>query len=222
MVKAYANGTKSQVATSLWEKSIETPQLPKDEGPPQTVDALVRNSAQTFTTQTILSYPSSGIQYVDYTMQQLDVFAYRVACHYQNRLPVRLSSKEKPKVIAVLGPSDLEYLVTMLALIKLGHTILFLSTRISQEAVESLMRTTGAETLLIDVRHQDTADGVKTLLPSIHVFEIASRTVFEFPIETHADTRLDRSLDHSIETSNIVYIIHSSGESTDLFDPVLI
>lgn len=214
MVKAYANGTKSPVTLNVWEKTVEKPLVPRDDGPPQTVDALVRNRAQAFTHQTIVSYPSSGIGYVDYTMQQLDVFAYRVACHYQDRLPVRSSSSEKPKVIAMLGPSNLEYLVTMLALIKLGHTILFLSTRISQEAVESLMRTTHAETLLIDGRHEDTASGVKGLLCSINVFEIAPRATFEFPIETHADTRLDGSLDHGIETSNIVYIIHSSGTFT--------
>lgn len=211
MVKAYSAGAKSQMAPVVWEKAIEEPQVPREDGPPQTVDALVRHRAQTFAHQTVVSYPSSGIEYVDYTMQQLDVFAYRVACHYQDRLPVRSSSDEKPKVIAVLGPSNLEYLVTMLALIKLGHTILFLSTRISQEAVESLMRTTQAETLLIDARHEDTANGVKGLLPSINVFEIASRAIFEFPVKAHADTRLDGSLDHSIETSNIVYIIHSSG-----------
>jgi acyl-CoA synthetase (AMP-forming)/AMP-acid ligase II len=144
-------------------------------------------------------------------MQQLDVFAYRVARHYQAFIPTRSSSAEKPTTVAVLGPSNLDYIVTMLALTKLGHTVLFLSTRISQAAIDSLVTTTGATYLLADSRFAQSAADAQTNIPTLHIGEIAGFSTYNFPIEVHADTRLDYQLDHAVETSNNIYIIHSSG-----------
>jgi acyl-CoA synthetase (AMP-forming)/AMP-acid ligase II len=184
-----------------------------DDAPIQTVDALIRHRARTNPHATIVAYPSSGVDFVDYSMRQLDVFAYRVARHYQTFIPSRTSSKVKPTTVALLGPSNLEYAVTMLALTKLGHTVLFLSTRISQLAIESLIQTTGATYLLADPRFLQTSADVQINMPSVHVEEIAKQSVFDFPIEVHADTRLDYQLDHTLEALNTVYIIHSSGKS---------
>lgn len=122
-----------------------------------------------------------------------------------------MNSDVKPTTVALLGPSNLEYAITMLALTKLGHTVLFLSTRISQMAIESLIETTGATYLLADGRFLQAAAEVQVEKPSIYVKEIAKQSVFDFPIEVHADTRLDYQLDHDVESSNNVYIIHSSG-----------
>ena len=180
------------------------------EGTIQTVDGLLRHRARAFPDAVIVSYPSTGIEYVDYTAKQLDTFAYRVGSHYQNTLPSRKSSSEKPMVVGLLGPSNFDYLVTMLALIKLGHTILFLSTRIPAEAVESLMKTTGAQFLLADSRHLETAQQA-VASSGRPVLEIASKSVFDVPVDAHGDTALDADLDPSVETGNNVYIIHSSG-----------
>lgn len=182
-----------------------------DDAPIQTVDALIRHRARTYPHATIVAYPSSAVDFVDYSMQQLDVFAYRVARHYQTFIPTRSSSDVKPTTVALLGPSNFEYAVTMLALTKLGHTVLFLSTRISQLAIESLIETTGTTYLLADARFLQTAADVHANMPSVYVEEIARSSIFDFPIEVHADTRLDYQLDHNVEASNNVYIIHSSG-----------
>jgi acyl-CoA synthetase (AMP-forming)/AMP-acid ligase II len=144
-------------------------------------------------------------------MQQLDVFAYRVARHYQSFIPTRSSSAEKPTTVAVLGPSNLDYIVTMLALTKLGHTVLFLSTRISQAAIDSLVTTTGATYLLADSRFARSAIDAQTNISTLRIGEIAGPSTYNFPIEVHADTRLDYQLDHTVEASNHIYIIHSSG-----------
>ena len=183
-----------------------------DDAPIQTVDALIRHRARTYPHATIVGYPSSGVDFVDYSMQQLDVFAYRVARHYQSFIPTRTSSDIKPTTVAVLGPSNFDYAVTMLALTKLGHTVLFLSTRISQLAIESLIETTGATYLLADAKFLQTAADVQADMPSVYVEEIAKASVFDFPIEVHADTRLDYQLDHTVEANNNIYIIHSSGK----------
>ncbi|USP79408.1 hypothetical protein yc1106_06682 [Curvularia clavata] len=191
---------------------------PQDESTIQTVDALIRHRARQQPNITIVSYPKTGVNFVDYSMQQLDVFAFRVARHYQALIPTRKSSAEKPTTVALLGPSNFDYLVTMLALTKLGHTVLFLSTRISQAAVNSLIETTGAKYLLADSRHARTASEAQNHLPGLNIGEIARSDVYEFPIEVYADTRLDYQLDHSIESMNNIYIIHSS--STGLPKPI--
>ncbi|OHW95844.1 putative male sterility protein [Colletotrichum incanum] len=207
-------------ANPLADSSVATVQdLDNDDSTIKTVDELVRRRARAHPDQVIVSYPSSGITYVDYTMRQLDVFAYRVAKLYEQRITSRLSSDEKPTTVAVLGPSNFDYLITMLALTKLGHTTLFLSTRISQEAVESLIKVTGAQYLLADKRYLETAEAAKQALPHLDVLEIAGQSAFDFPIEVHADTRLDYGRDLSVETNNLIYIIHSSG-STGLPKPI--
>jgi acyl-CoA synthetase (AMP-forming)/AMP-acid ligase II len=179
----------------------------------QTVDALIRHRARTNPHATIVAYPSSGVTFVDYSMQQLDVFAYRTARHYQSWIPTRLSSATKPTTVALLGPSNFDYAVTMLALTKLGHTILFLSTRLSRLAIESLIEATGATFLLADSRYSQLALQAKETIPHLHVADIAGASVYDFPIEIHADTRMDYQLDAAIETFNNVYIIHSSGKT---------
>ncbi|EUC46480.1 hypothetical protein COCMIDRAFT_92740 [Bipolaris oryzae ATCC 44560] len=198
---------------------IHKPDLQPDESTIQTVDALVRHRARQSPNITIVSYPKSGTNFVDYSMQQLDVFAFRVARHYQALIPTRKSSSEKPTTVALLGPSNFEYLITMLALAKLGHTVLFLSTRISQAAVDSLLATTGARYLLADSRYASTASEAQKNLPELYISQIVTSDIFEFPIEVHADTRLDYQLDHSIEASKNIFIIHSSG-STGLPKPI--
>ncbi|KAI6784135.1 NRPS-like enzyme [Emericellopsis cladophorae] len=184
-----------------------------------TIDSLIRRRARLHPYDHAVSYPYYGIDFVDYNMQQLDVFAWRVAKHYEARLPARHSSEEKPTVVGLLGPSNLEYLITMLALTKLGHTVLLLSTRISQAAIESLLTTTGASALVAEARHQDMANLVRQSMPGVQICEIAARSVFEFPIDVIGDTRLDAHLDPQVEVNNIAWIIHSSG-STGLPKPI--
>jgi acyl-CoA synthetase (AMP-forming)/AMP-acid ligase II len=189
--------------------------ISKPESVPRTIDALLRLRAISYPQEHIVSYPKSGIDFVDYNLQQLDVFAWRAANHYEQLIPARKSSKEKPHVVALLGVSNFEYLITLLALIKLGHTVLLLSTRITVPAIESLINATSATTIIVDRKHLSTAKEIQNLLPSLQLFDMISRPVFEFPIEAHGDTQLDSHLDPEIEAQNIALIIHSSGKMTE-------
>ncbi|PTB61870.1 acetyl-CoA synthetase-like protein [Trichoderma citrinoviride] len=179
----------------------------------RTVDELVRQRAINYPQDHIVSYPKSGIGFVDYNLQQLDVFAWRAANRYAQSIPTRKSSKEKPRVVALLGLSNFEYLITLLALTKLGHTVLLLSTRITVEAVESLVNATSAATIIADMRHLKTAKKVQQLVPSLQLLDIVDRGVFDYPIEAHGDTQLSSHFDPEVETHNIAFIIHSSGST---------
>jgi acyl-coenzyme A synthetase/AMP-(fatty) acid ligase len=135
-------------------------------------------------------------------------------------MPQRLSSSDPEIVVGLLGPSNFEYFISILALAKLGHTVLFLSTRISIAAYISLLETTGAGHLLVDSSFQETAVEVKQRFPSIQVHEITDAEIYNFPIDDeNIDTQLCQHLQAELESKKISLIIHSSG-STGLPKPI--
>lgn len=187
---------------------------------PQTVDELIRQLAQQSSgNEPIISYPSSGIDYVNYTPAQLDTFAFRVAQKYKSTIPQRTNSSEPESVIGLLGPSNFDYFVTLIALTKLGHTVLFLSTRISNPAYVSLLQATGAKHLLIEESFRDTVIAVKNSFPSLQIHEIAGTDTYDFPITDVVNTALCEHLQPDLESGKIAWIIHSSG-STGLPKPI--
>ncbi len=179
----------------------------------RTVDELMRHRAAFYPHEHAISYPHEGVKFVDYSFQQLDVFAWRVAQRYSTRIPAREDSSDKPKVIALLGPSNLEYLISLLALAKLGHTALLLSTRIPQVAIESLIQATGAEAVIADRRHLAVAENTQANAGRLQVWELAARSAFEFPIDLQGDTCMTPHLHPEEEQNYYSFIIHSSGKT---------
>jgi acyl-CoA synthetase (AMP-forming)/AMP-acid ligase II len=189
---------------------------------PLTVDELMRRLSEEAPNLKIVSYPSSGINYVDYTARQLDTFAFRVARQYAITMPPRSSSSQVATVVGLLGPSNFDYLMTILALTKLGHTVLFLSTRISAVAYESLLKKTQAKHLLIDESFRNLAETLSPNLPHLRIAGIAKRAVYEgegVVRTTEIDTCLTHQLDPQAEKNQLAWIIHSSG-STGLPKPI--
>ncbi|KAI9726711.1 MAG: putative NRPS-like protein biosynthetic cluster [Cirrosporium novae-zelandiae] len=200
---------------------VPIPKVTQPNPQPLTVEELIQDRLN-LDIQPVISYPSSGIEYVDCPINQLDTFAFRVAKKYAQYIPPRCSSSEKPVVIALLGPSTLDYLVTMLALAKLGHTVLYLSTRISKEAHENLLQLTGSSNIFIHPSFRKLATSLQKDLPELEVYEIAEQNSYHYDIgQILSDTRLTKGLDPEQETGNVAYIIHSSG-STGLPKPVFL
>lgn len=187
---------------------------------PQTIDSLIRHRANLLGDTPLVYYPHTGIDYVGYSMRQLDIFAFRVAQKLAPRLPPRTSSSEKPIVVSLLGPSDLNYLATLWALSKLGHSVLLLSTRISLEAYASLLESTKSKYIVIAKDFQDTADDLKKRIPDLQIDYIATDGWYNFPIgDKQINTNLTPNLDPAQEATYISWIIHSSG-STGLPKPI--
>ncbi|KAK0106352.1 hypothetical protein ONS96_003987 [Cadophora gregata f. sp. sojae] len=187
---------------------------------PRTIDELIRNRSENAAEEFILSYPSKGTEYVDYTYRQLDVFASRVAHLYGSLIPQRKCSSDPEVVVGLLGPSNLEYLISILALTKLGHTVLFLSTRLSTLAYSSLLQATLSTHILIHKSFRQVAEQVQHDQPTLQIHEISDRKSFEFPgSDTAENTRFDQKFDLEVESAKISWVIHSSG-STGLPKPI--
>lgn len=209
-----------EATASLGESSLNTSPSIRDPGwEPVTIDELVRHRAALGTDQPKISYPMTGIEYMDYSLHRLDTFAFRAAKMIAGLVPPRNHSSEKPAVVALLGPSDLNYLVALLALAKLGHSVLLLSTRISIEAYASLMETTQSRYLFSHESFNDTAEDLRARLPGLRVGMIPHQDSYDYPISETVDTNLVPHLDREMEAKNIAFIIHSSG-STSLPKPI--
>ncbi|KAE8144399.1 hypothetical protein BDV25DRAFT_134707 [Aspergillus avenaceus] len=186
---------------------------------PLTVDELVRSRASQGANQPVIYYPRSGIDFVEYPLRQLNIYAFRVAGAIAARVPPRDSSKETPNVVALLGTSDLSYLVMLLAVAKLGHTGLLLSTRMSVDAYVSLLEKTNSRHIFIHSAFRAVAEEVKRRLPDLLIDEIPEKNSFHYPISDDVDTNMVPWLDPVVESKYIAWIIHSSG-STGLPKPI--
>ncbi|KAL5334813.1 hypothetical protein BJX70DRAFT_391121 [Aspergillus crustosus] len=90
----------------------------------------------------LVGYPQSsrGISdYVFYTAKDLDRFTNGVVKTLQDSGLERFSDPIENQVVAILGPSKLDYIVSLFALSTLGYAVLLLSTRLSTEAYIDLL-----------------------------------------------------------------------------------
>lgn len=121
-------------------------------------------------------------------------------------------SSDPVQVVGLLGPSDLDYLITLLAVTRLGHTVLFLSTRISEDAVVSLIQATKATKLLFNESYGTLAAGVQERTG-------ASTRLIHSPKRDHSSTSAEKQklpqhhLDGATENKYVCWIIHSSGST---------
>ena len=183
---------------------------------PSTINELISLRAQqNGNGQPIVAYPHEHTEYVDYSPKQLDQLVEKAAVHYSRTIPQRVNSDNPVQVVGILGNSDLDYLVAFLAVSRLGHSALLLSTRITDEAYESLLSSTKATALLYQDIFASNADTISEKLPSVK-----TGTIFAASSSPGTTSSLKPALlDPNRETNNICFIIHSSG-STGLPKPI--
>lgn len=177
---------------------------------PYTIAQLIFQRAKQYTNKPILGYPSSGTEYVEYSFRQLEDFSRAAAASYATTLPRRTSSSEKARVVALLGLSNLDYVITTLALSRLGFTVLFLSTRIAVSACESLLQATDCDHIVADASFARTAASLKMRRESLAVLEMIPQSTYGRFSEKLMDTS---NLDPEEESQQFAWIIHSSGST---------
>ncbi|KAJ5407938.1 hypothetical protein N7509_001821 [Penicillium cosmopolitanum] len=177
-----------------------------------TIDDLVRARAAGETAhEPIVAYPSSGTDYVYYTPHQVNILVESAAVYYSKTIPQRLSSNDPVQVVGLLGPSDFEYLITLQAVSRLGHTVLLLSTRIAEDAYVSLAEATKATFLITYPSFQSMGENIckrtsATQVPVVLPADLNSPDI--------SSAVLPASHRHGpTENKNITWVIHSSGST---------
>ncbi|KAK7204879.1 hypothetical protein BZA70DRAFT_280239 [Myxozyma melibiosi] len=187
-----------------------------------TVDDLVRSRAKHYPDVPILAYPSSDsslLDYSHYTTADLSRFADEAAYAYlragiQNIAPISTST---PPVVAMLAPSDMDYIVTMVGLVRLGYTVLMLSNRLPANAIDSLLTATKAELVVHASAFVPVLKEVAALRPDgLKTIDIISRKDWDPAVPSPSS---DWPLRGPADALKNCFIIHSSG-STGLPKPI--
>ncbi|KAL4804262.1 hypothetical protein BDV18DRAFT_166093 [Aspergillus unguis] len=193
-------GSKASPATSVTDV---------EESPIYTIDDLLRARAEgDKADEPIVAYPTKGTNYRYYTPRELHNLVEAAAAKYSQVVPQRRRTDDPVQVVSLLGPSDFEYLITLLAISRLGHTVLLLSTRISEDAYASLIENTKASFLIAYPAFQNVAENVAqrtgTVFQPVLTREDYIKTKAQLP---------EAQLDGLVENKNITWIIHSSGST---------
>jgi len=191
---------------------------------PRTIDELVKIQAAALGDQPVLGYPFTGTDYVDYSLKQLHALASVAAEVYvKGGLKPRESSDEEPLIVALMGVSNIDYVITLLAVSRLGHAVLLLSPRLATTAYHHLLTTTDSSHLIFQPGLATTAAEIRQELPNIVQISIAHPLLHEIPSRPpiNGESNPVPCLDLDRERGNTAWIFHSSG-STGLPKPVRI
>lgn len=188
-------------------------------------DDLLRLRAADKTQVPLLCFPRSergSVDYDEFTGRDIDRFVDQAAKYYMRcKLHPTKSSHETPPVIALLGPTDLAYIITFFALARLGYTSLCLSPRLASNACEKLIRETGAILIIPGKTAQITSLVAQTQeLVQIKTMNLISREDFDKPASKESHFQRE-NVDREAEKQCILCILHSSG-STGLPKPIYI
>lgn len=119
-----------------------------------TIDDILIDRCQSIPNESLVGYPTSSHtaeEYTYYSAKDLDRFANGAIQVLKSQgvdRPRRQLLSGKSEVIALLGATSLDYIVTVFALTRLGYAVLFLSTRLSTEAYINLLKQTECRTIL--------------------------------------------------------------------------
>lgn len=122
-------------------------------------------------------------------------------------------------MIALLGPTDLAYIITFFALARLGFTSLCLSPRLAPNACETLIRETGAIAIILR-RSTLMASIVPQKHGSVQIQTLYLVAREEFDKSPSIEPQFQReNIDRKAEKEWALEILHSSG-STGLPKPI--
>ncbi|KAK9473258.1 uncharacterized protein V1510DRAFT_364071 [Dipodascopsis tothii] len=186
-----------------------------------TVDDLIRARARSMPDTVLICYPekeTSLLDFVSYSARDLDTFADEAARSYLE-MDIKTLIKDDlvaTPTLAILAPSDMSYIASLLGLVRLGYSLLLLSNRLSAFAVEALLKTTNAQALVTTPQFSAITKEVKQMMPSLCVLPVLSKAQY---CPEKKSQRLSLPPSNASDSDKTVFIIHSSG-STGLPKPI--
>ena len=176
------------------------------------VDDLIRQRAAEPQQVSLIAYPDpkyDTVKYEAFTAYDIDCFVEAAARHLQ-------SFWDSPSVIALLGPSNLEYTITLLGLSRLGHTVLILSPRLSTSACIELVKQTDSSAIIYAEKLTSHVNEILEQRP-IKAMTIPKRVDFDSFLITNP--RITALTHGSLAAEGAAFIMHSSG-STGVPKPI--
>ncbi|KAL4800546.1 hypothetical protein BDV19DRAFT_398068 [Aspergillus venezuelensis] len=165
----------------------------------------------------LVGYPRStyGISdYTFYTAKDIDRFANGSVHALKDSGLSNFSDPTQNRVVAILGPSNLDYVAALFALSRLGYAVLLLSTRLSTEAYISLLQKTNCSHILYSSITEKAVVSIRETVPTVETFLIPDYSIYSTCTEQSgakfSEPRINRKW---------AFIIHSSG-STGLPKPI--
>lgn len=119
--------------------------------------------------------------------------------------------------MALLGLSNLNYFISILALSRMGFAVLFLSTRLPTEAYVSLLQKTGCTRIVTSPTLALTVASIHEIYP-VETFDMLDWSTWSRK-QSSSSSRFRRQTELVDEESAVAFIIHSSG-STGLPKPI--
>ncbi|KAL7628838.1 hypothetical protein AAE478_000353 [Parahypoxylon ruwenzoriense] len=208
----------SLAATSQGQPDI-TSHEPTSKAESSSIDSindLIVNRATATPFKPLLAYPGEDGKYVYYTANELDIFADQAAKRYSQSGLVPQPGQSESEVVAILGSSDLDYIITMLALTRIGFAVLFLSTRLSVDAYTALLGQTKCRKIVLASNY------TAALRRAVEGYTVSQFPMIDSSVYSKVDStgaRFQRLVEIGDEAQRIAFIVHSSG-STGLPKPI--
>ncbi|KAG9185968.1 hypothetical protein G6011_02524 [Alternaria panax] len=181
-----------------------------------TIDELIKRRASEFGDLPLLCFPKEGLtDYEEHSAQAIDRYVDAAVDALQRRgLEPADSLLAQAPTIAILAPSSLQFIITLLGLNRLGYAALLLSPRLASPAILSLLEQAECNTILTTAQFHDAL---------VQVRNQKSITMLDM-LEHHDYYKVDapvfsRTYDPACENPKRAVIIHSSG-STGLPKPI--
>lgn len=189
---------------------------------------LIADRALNYPNLEILGIPDKDFNYIKYTLADLDASASLFAHHLRDNGLLNGRSKgdaTSRMTVGLLGVSNISYVVTEMALYRMGYCVLFLSPNNSPPAIAHLLTVTNATHVIVQdvllpsataaLTHLDNPSSVTIInQPSSDTFGPAARSLYP------EKTRWDPVLKWEDEFLLPITIIHSSG-STGFPKPII-